>query len=137
MVSIILVTLLVILATCTIKKPIYGIMCYYIIRMVIPSASRVYSFSFNTISLGILFLFLLPNVVRTYKRSDIFVRKYIASVSFIIAGIFALTFLGGIPLFFQWSSLIQMFMTEFLPSILLALFLVKVHRFYWLCSWLK
>lgn len=134
MVSMILVTLLVILATCTIKRPIYGIMCYYIIRMVIPSASRVYSFSFNTISLGVLLLFLLPNIVRAYKRSDRFVRKYIVSVSSIIGGVFALTFLGEIPLFFQWSSLIQMFMTEFLPSILLALFLVKVEDYKKFCN---
>ena len=74
MVSFILVGFLLLLAACVIRNPVYGIMCYYIIRMLIPSATRVFSFSFNTISLGLLLLFILPHIIRDYKQNSIYLK---------------------------------------------------------------
>lgn len=134
MVTLLLVLLLVVLVSCTIFKPVYGIMCYYIIRMVIPSTARVGSFSFNTVSLGVLLLFLLPHLVKTYRQSDEMAKKYIQAVSIIGGGLFALTFLGAIPLSFQWSSLIQMLLTEIMPSVLLMFYLKRRKDFKTFCN---
>lgn len=125
MASAVLVLLLLLLVALTLRRPVYGIMCYYAIRMVIPSASRVASFSFNTVSLGLLLLCLLPHIKKYYRTADVRVRAYIKAVCWLVGCLFVLTFFGSIPLTFQWSALLQMFMTEMLPSILLALFLTK------------
>ena len=121
------------LAILTLLRPIYGIMGYYVIRIVIPSVSRVGSFSFNTLALGMVLLCLLPKLKKYYNGSDIYVKSYINAVSFIVGGLFVLTFFGDLPFLFQWSSLFQMFMTEIVPSILLALFLTKASDYKRFC----
>lgn len=124
MANIILLLLLIILVYSARKNKIHGIMCYYIIRMIIPSTARVYSFSFNTLSLLLLFIIFLPHIVQIYRQRDICTDKYIKSVTFIFISLFILTLLGtNIPLPFQWSSLLQLFMTEIIPSVLLILYL--------------
>lgn len=134
MVTLFLALLLFILMSSTIFKPIYGIMCYYVIRMIVPSAARVGSFSFNTISLGVLLLFLLPRLLRAYKQSDSRAKGYMRAVSIIGGGLFTLTFLGAIPLSFQWSALVQMLLTEIMPSVLLILFLKRGKDYKILCN---
>lgn len=134
MVPIILIAFLLILAVCTWRKPVYGIMCYYVIRMVIPSVARISSFSFNTIALGILLLFLVPSFKKFYSAKDVLVTGYIKSVIFIVGGLFVLTLLGSIPILYQWSALLQMFMTEILPSILLAIYLTKYKDYKLFCK---
>ena len=134
MVPIILIAFLLILAVCTWHKPVYGIMCYYVIRMVIPSVARISSFSFNTIALGILLLFLLPSFKKNYSAKDVLVTGYIKSVIFIVGGLFSLTLLGSIPILYQWSALLQLFMTEILPSILLAIYLTKAKDYKLFCK---
>ena len=109
-------------------------MCYFAIRMLIPSVARVSSFSFNTIALGFLLLFMLPSLVKMYKRSGGQVHKYIKALVFIFLGLFILTFLGEIPLMFQWSALIQTFVTEFVPSILLAIYLTRYKDYKTFCN---
>lgn len=129
-----LVLSLFLLIICSFYRPVYGIMCYYVIRMIIPSAARVGSFSFNTISLGVLLLILLPHLVRTYKRSDEMAKGYIRAVSTIGGGLFVLTFFGAIPLQFQWSALVQMLLTEIMPSVLLVLYLKNGKDYKMFCK---
>lgn len=134
MAQLILISILFVLIAYTLYKPVYGIMCYYIIRMIIPSTARVGSFSFNTISLGFLLLFLLPHLTKTYRHSDKTVKMYIRAVSIIGGGLFILTFFGIIPLTFQWSSLLQMLLTEIMPSVLLILYLKEGKDYKTFCN---
>lgn len=132
--TVILLLLIFVVAWISLVRPIYGIMCYYVIRMVIPSATRVGSFSFNTVSLGVLLLFLLPHFFKTYKQSDEMAKKYIKAVSIIGGGLFVLTFIGAIPIFFQWSALMQMLLTEIMPSVLLLLYLKRGKDYIIFCN---
>lgn len=134
MTSFILIPFILLLVVCTVRRPIYGIMCYYVIRIVVPSVARIGSFSFNTVSLGVLLLFLLPHLVKTYKQSGKKEKKYIRAVTIIGGGLFVLTFFGAIPLPFQWSALIQMLLTEIMPSVLLMLYLKREEEYKTFCN---
>lgn len=134
MTSFILILFILLLAVCVIFRPTYGIMCYYVIRMIVPSVARVGSFSFNTISLGVLLFFLLPHLVKTYRQSEEMSKGYIKAMSIIGGGLLGLTFFGAIPLSFQWSALIQMMMTEMMPSVLLILYLRRGKDYKIFCN---
>lgn len=128
----ILAFMLVALAFCAARRSAYGVMCYYAIRMAVPSCARVFSFSFNTISLCVLSLIVLPRVMGAYK-SDGSARKYIKSVGFIVVGLLVLTPFGNIPLSFQLSTLLQMSVTEIFPSVLLALCINRARDYRTFC----
>lgn len=128
----ILAFMLVALAFCASRCPAYGVMCYYAIRMAVPSCARVFSFSFNTILLCVLSLIVLPRVMGAYK-SDGSARKYIKSVGFIVVGLLVLTPFGNIPLSFQLSTLLQMSVTDIFPSVLLALCINRARDYRTFC----
>ena len=82
----------------------------------------------------VLLLFLLPHLVSTYRKSDEIAKKYVQAVFIIGSGLFILTFLGSIPLSFQWSALIQMLLTEIMPSVLLILYLKRSKDYNVFCN---
>ena len=117
------------------KRPIYGLMYYFGIRMMIPYTARVFSLSFNSISLICLLLLLLPSFGKFYSSTDIIDKKYIRLVTNLFLMIFLLTiFSFVVPKFFQWACLFQTFFTEFLPSVILAAYLRKKEDYQLFCK---
>lgn len=117
------------------KRPIYGLMYYFGIRMMIPYTARVFSLSFNSISLICLLLLLLPSFGKFYSSTDIIDKKYIRLVKNLFLMIFLLTiFSFVVPKFFQWACLFQTFFTEFLPSVILAAYLRKKEDYQLFCK---
>lgn len=117
------------------KRPIYGLMYYFGIRMMIPYTARVFSLSFNTISFFCLLLFLLPSLSSLYRSSDFIDKKYIRLVKNLMLTVFVLTiFSMVVPKSIQWSGLFQFFITEFLPSIILAIYLRKKEDYQLFCK---
>lgn len=124
--SIFLILLIGGLVGLTLKRPILGIMWYYGIRMCIPFTARVFTFSFNTISLLVLIICLLPSFCHFYKKCLVEEIAYIQSIKklFVVSAILT-CFAFIVPKTYQWGSLLQMFGTELVPSILLMVFLRK------------
>lgn len=127
--------LIVILVWSTVQRPIWGIVWYYIIRMCIPFTARVFSFSFNTISLVVLILCLYLNIRNCYSKCSIEDKTYIILVKKLFFISLALTcFAFVVPKGYQWSNLIQLFGTELMPSILIVIFLRKRSDYMFFCK---
>ena len=66
--TIILVIVLCGLIFFTIKRESFGLMFYFAVRLVIPSAARVGNFSFNTVMLAVLLIFTLSHIYTCYRE---------------------------------------------------------------------
>lgn len=133
--SIFLVLLVVLLVWLTVKRPVWGIIWYYCIRMCIPFTARVFSFSFNTISLVILIVALYSTTRDNYRKCTIEEHTYmtLAKRLFVVSAILS-CFAFVVPKNYQWSNLIQMFGTELIPSILIVIFLKKRRDYILFCK---
>lgn len=116
---IILLLSLAIQITLSLKKASYGLMTYMAIRLCIPSAARVGSFSFNTLALMMLLICTPPTLIKRYFRIDKIDKYYINNIIYLIVVLYVLTlFANYVPFSFQIKALIQMCSTELLPSII-------------------
>lgn len=119
------------------KRPIYGLMYYFGIRMLIPYTARVFSFSFNTMAFICVLIFMLSSLRYTYRASSVIDKRYIHLVKFLFLSIFCLSILGTVvPYSFQWSGIFQLFVTEFLPSLMLAMYLKNKKDYITFCKWI-
>lgn len=118
---IVLVSLIIQIAL-SIKKASYGLMAYLAIRLCIPTAARIGSFSFNTIALMSLLVCTLPTLIKQYYCIDKIDKYYIRNILYLIVILYILTlFADFVPFSFQIKALLQMCGTELLPSIVLIL----------------
>lgn len=132
--SVILLFVIVGLIVFANKRPIYGLMFYFVIRMIIPPSARVFSLSFNTIALLFLMISMLPTIKIYYAQRTLLDRKYFHLLKGLFIGLFCLTLISFVvPKFFQFSSLIQTFYTEFIPSILLAIYIKEKEEYKMFC----
>lgn len=133
--TVILIIVLIFLVLTTKKRPINGLFLYFCIRMVIPSTARVLMFSFNTIALVCLLICLLPSLKKRFYHCSTKDKLYVKYSIKLFLMLFALTlFAFMVPKGYQWSGLIQMLGTEFLPSILILIFLCDKKEYEKFCN---
>lgn len=109
-------------------------MVYFCIRMIIPSSARIFAFSFNTISLAIVILCLLPSLRNSYNISSLKEKLYVRYTLNFFFVLFILTLCSFIvPKTFQWSALVQMLGTEIIPSCLMLIYLQKKNDYRLFC----
>lgn len=102
--------------------------------MIIPSSARIFAFSFNTISLAIVILCLLPSLRNSYNISSLKEKLYVRYTLNFFFVLFILTLCSFIvPKTFQWSALVQMFGTEIIPSCLMLIYLQKKNDYRLFC----
>lgn len=119
---IVLLLLYIILVITTLRKADYGLACYFVIRLCIPPTCRLFDLSFNTICLVtyvLLFvLFYLKNIsLNTYLFKTINKNIFLLFNGVLLLSFFALI----VPIDFQLKSLFQLYITEFMPAVLLLL----------------
>lgn len=124
--TLILVFVLLGLLFYTLKRPLYGLMYYFTVRMVIPASARVGSLSFNTIMLTVILLLTIAYFYKCYNMYCQQERRLLKSVLVFCFFIILLTFFSPLlSLTYQWGQLFQTVGTEILPSILLMYYLQK------------
>ena len=102
--------------------------------MIIPSSARIFAFSFNTISLAIVILCLLPSLRNSYNISSLKEKLYVRYTLNFFFVLFILTLCSFIvPKTFQWSALVQMLGTEIIPSCLMLIYLQKKNDYRLFC----
>lgn len=116
------------------KRPIYGLMVYCAIRLLIPSAARIGDFSFNTFVLSLFLLLTILQFVKSFVKYKHNERMYLKAVVGLWLSLILLTFFSPLlPLLFQWGELLQRIGTELLPSILLMYYLQRKKDTVMLC----
>ena len=124
--TIILVIVLCGLIFFTIKRKSFGLMFYFAVRLVIPSAARVGNFSFNTVMLAVLLILTLSHIYTCYREYCQEERQYLNSILGLCIGLLSLTFFSPLlTLSYQWGAFAQLVGTEIVPSILLMYYLME------------
>lgn len=132
--TIILILILCFLFLQTRVEASRGILLYFCIRMFIPPSARIFSFSFNTISLLIIILCLLLSLRNDYNICSLKEKSFVRYTLNFSLALFVLTLCTFIvPKTYQWGALIQMLGTEIFPSCLMLIYLRKKNDYRLFC----
>ena len=102
--------------------------------MFIPPSARIFSFSFNTISLLIIILCLLLSLRNDYNICSLKEKSFVRYTLNFSLALFVLTLCTFIvPKTYQWGALIQMLGTEIFPSCLMLIYLRKKNDYRLFC----
>ena len=130
----ILIIAIILLIYFSIKKPEYGLATYFVIRLCIPLSARFFFISFNTLSLVLLILLVIPTLIQRIFNLSKIQKNFIKILGSLMGVLLLLCFLPTVvPLNFQLSRIIQFTITELLPAILVILLIRKQKDFELLC----
>lgn len=130
----ILIIAIILLIYFSIKKPEYGLATYFVIRLCIPLSARFFFISFNTLSLVLLILLVIPTLIQRIINLSKIQKKFIKILGTLIGVLLLLCFLPTVvPLNFQLSKICQFIITELLPAVLVILLIRKQKEFEILC----